>query len=217
MVQSASPRMAVSLVPVIWGRAGGAVGRERAKTNARQRETLRVQRQAEIPYGTGHTAEIRCAARIVGKWDDPFEPPSQGGSVGSNPIGATSQNPLRCKGFWLVLRVAGISLGESSGRVDLLRALYEQLREFGVISDDNVDMAWTQVWTLSSQPLSPEVRQWLEERAGEWQASAAAHHSLLATQYSELDTMTATEYLRLTTMPLSVISPDPPRFGAGSD
>jgi len=67
--------------------------------------------------------------------------------------------PLRCKGFCLVLRGAGISLGESSGRADLLRALYEQVPESGVISDDNVDMAWAQVWTLSSQPLSPEVRQ----------------------------------------------------------
>jgi len=112
---------------------------------------------------------------------------------------------LRCKGFCLVLRGAGISLGESSGRADLLRALYEQVREFGVISDDNVDMEWAQVWTLSSQPLSPEVRRWLEERAAEWQASVAAHHSLLATQYSGLDTMTATEYLRLTTMPLSLL------------
>ena len=121
-------------------------------------------------------------------------------SAGPKPLRdrAYSRNPLRCKGFCLVLRGAGISLGESSGRADLLRALYEQVREFGVISDDNVDMEWAQVWTLSSQPLSPEVRQWLEERA-------AAHHSLLATQYSELDMMTATEYLRLTTMPLSLL------------
>jgi hypothetical protein len=93
MVQSASPRMAVSLVPVISGRAGGAAGRERAKTNARQRETLRVQRQAKIPYGAGRTAEICYAARVVGNWDEPLEPPSQGGSVGSNPIGATARNP----------------------------------------------------------------------------------------------------------------------------
>ncbi len=93
MVQSASPHMAVSLVPVISGRAGGAVGRERAKTNARQRETLQVQRQAEIPYGTGRTAEICYAARVVGNWDEPLDPPSQGGSVGSNPIGATARNP----------------------------------------------------------------------------------------------------------------------------
>lgn len=101
---------------------------------------------------------------------------------------------------------------------DLLRALYRQVQQFAVVSDDNVDMAWTQVWILARQPLSPEVRQWLEERAAEWQASAAANGlSLLATQYSELDTMTATEYLRLTTMPLSAISPDPPWFGAGTD
>jgi len=44
MVQSASRRMAVSLIPVISGRAGGAAGRERVKTNARQRETLQVER-----------------------------------------------------------------------------------------------------------------------------------------------------------------------------
>ena len=36
MVQSASTRMAVSLVDVTSGRAGGAAGRERTKTNARQ-------------------------------------------------------------------------------------------------------------------------------------------------------------------------------------
>jgi len=36
MAQSDSPRMVVSLVPVVSGRAGGAAGRERAKTNARQ-------------------------------------------------------------------------------------------------------------------------------------------------------------------------------------
>jgi hypothetical protein len=35
MAQSDSPRMAMSLVSVISGRAGGAAGRERTKTNAR--------------------------------------------------------------------------------------------------------------------------------------------------------------------------------------
>jgi hypothetical protein len=82
MVQSASPRMAVSLAPVISGRAGGATGRERAKTNARWRETLPVQCQAGFSYGTRSTAEICCAARVVRDWDEPLEPPSQGGSVG---------------------------------------------------------------------------------------------------------------------------------------
>jgi hypothetical protein len=56
---------------------------------------------------------------------------------------------------------------------DLLRALYEQIYEFGVLSDDNVDMGWAQVWILSRQPLSPEVSQWLEELAADWQAIAA--------------------------------------------
>ena len=65
--------MEVSLVPVISGRAGGAAGRERSKTNARQREMLQVQRYAEVPYGTGQTAEICCAARVVGAWDEPLE------------------------------------------------------------------------------------------------------------------------------------------------
>ena len=94
MVQSASIRMAGSLVPVFSGRAGGAAGSERAKTNARQRETLQVQRHAESPYRTMYTAEICCAAKVVGEWDERLEPPSQSGNASPNLVGATSKNPL---------------------------------------------------------------------------------------------------------------------------
>ena len=55
---------------IISGRAGGAAGRERMKITARRRETLLVQRRVEMLYGTGHTVEIRCAARVVGDWDE---------------------------------------------------------------------------------------------------------------------------------------------------
>ena len=100
-----------------WGRGGAREGQNQCKT-ARD---VAGSGQAEIPYGTRHTAEICCAVRVVGDWDEPLEPPSQGGSVGSNPIGATKQNPLQRKGFCAFTGRALVGLGPRVGRVRLRR------------------------------------------------------------------------------------------------
>lgn len=97
-------------------------------------------------------------------------------------------------------------------------AIYREVHQFAVRSDDNINMSRAEVWILSLAPLSEPVRQWFEAQGAEWQASAAdSGFDLLPTQFSDLRSMTAEEYLSLTTMPLSYISPDPPWYGVGSD
>lgn len=100
---------------------------------------------------------------------------------------------------------------------DLCREIYAQVHQFAVRSNDNVAMSQAEVWILSLEPLSESVREWFDEQNAEWQANAAETDlNLLPTQFSELRSLTAEEYLSLTTMPLAYLSPDPPWYGAGT-
>ena len=87
-----SAKFILSSTPAsISGRAGGALG---AREDENQQKAMTG--NASCPRGcnpcrTRDSARIARCATAIGERGFPPEPPSQGGSVGSNPIGATNR------------------------------------------------------------------------------------------------------------------------------
>lgn len=109
------------------------------------------------------------------------------------------------------------ALKELEEESELLGLIYKEVYEFGVRADDNIEMGVAEVWILSRGGLSDTVKVWFDDRSAEWQANAAdIGLNLLPTQIGDLKVMSADEYLSLTRVPLSYVSPDPPWFGIGN-
>ena len=91
-----SAKFILSSTPAsISGRAGGALG---AREDENQQKAMTG--NASCPRGcnpcrTRDSARIARCATAIGERGFPPEPPSQGGSVGSNPIGATKDDSSR--------------------------------------------------------------------------------------------------------------------------
>ena len=96
----------------------------------------------------------------------------------------------------------------------LYDAIYQEVEHLAVEADNNVTMNRVQVWVLSRQSLSDEVRQWFVEQNDLWYRIALDNGlNLLKVQFGVLQSMTADKYINLTMMPLSDITPEPPRYG----
>lgn len=98
--------------------------------------------------------------------------------------------------------------------MSLYDSIQTEVDHLAVKSDDNVKMDRCQVWVLSREPLSSAVREWFDKQDDQWHRNALDNDLiLLESRFSELRSMTAEEYLNLTMMPLSDITPEPPWYG----
>ncbi len=89
--------MNARVTPSPW-MLGPRLGRVRLRNDAIRCEPLRNVLGAESPE-TPYLRTFPLETSLIGLLRLHPEPSSQGGSVGSNPIGATNQNPLHRKGF----------------------------------------------------------------------------------------------------------------------
>ncbi len=98
---------------------------------------------------------------------------------------------------------------------ELSAAIHRETHQFGMRSAENVVMAYAEVWILSLVPLTDTVRVWLDDQSETWHRKAAELGlNLLPTQYRELRSTTAQEYVSLTVVPLSHLSPHPLWYGS---
>ena len=98
--------------------------------------------------------------------------------------------------------------------MSLYDSIQTEVDHLAVESDDNVKMNRCRVWVLSREPLSSSVREWFDKQDDQWHRNALDNDFiLLESRFSELRSMTAEEYLNLTMMPLSDITPEPPWYG----
>ena len=96
----------------------------------------------------------------------------------------------------------------------LYNAIYQEVENLAVEADNNVTMNRVQVWVLSREALSDEVRQWFVEQNDLWHRISLDNGlNLLNIQFGVLRSMTADRYINLTMMPLSDITPEPPWYG----
>ena len=97
---------------------------------------------------------------------------------------------------------------------DIYDSIHAEVDHLAVESNDNVKMDRCRVWVLSRETLSSSVREWFDEQDILWRRNALDNDlNLLRSHFSELRSITAEDYLKLTMMPLSDITPEPPWYG----
>lgn len=97
---------------------------------------------------------------------------------------------------------------------DLYDLIDTEVDHLAVESDDNVRMNRSRVWVLSRKPLSSSVQEWFDEQDNQWRRNALDNDlNLLESYFRELQSITAEDYLKLTMMPLSDITSEPPWYG----
>lgn len=90
--------------------------------------------------------------------------------------------------------------------------IYQQVAEFRIRADNNINMKRVEIWVFSDSPLSDNVRKWFDEQSDQWRRRAGEEDLvLLPTQYSQLDEVSAKEYRLLTIMSL-LDTPNPPWY-----
>ncbi len=92
--------------------------------------------------------------------------------------------------------------------------LSRQVAEVGVSTDQNIEIDTAEILLLCNEQLDSDLRAW----AHNWwtssaEAAAEARLTLLPLRVELLDTLCASEYRRLTRVPLAAVSPNPAWYG----
>lgn len=98
---------------------------------------------------------------------------------------------------------------------DLYQSIHESVHAVAVRARDNIQMLNAEVWIIGRIPVFPDpVNDWLLDMEAEWLALAEGTGlNLLPVRRSNLETMSAADYVALTVVPLVNISPDPTWHG----
>ncbi len=93
---------------------------------------------------------------------------------------------------------------------ELMANVWNTIPRIAVMSDDIAEMTYARVVVLAHADPGDAVQAWLDSQAEAWQAAAAESGlTLLPTETRTLSDLPTSDYLKMTTLPLPALAPDP--------